>query len=299
MATYNGQKYIEEQISSLHYQTYPWIDLIVSDDGSCDGTLDILEMWKMKWEKGIFAIRRGPGRGFADNFRSMITDSSIEGEYFAFCDQDDIWELKKLDTAISYFQDTEIRLPILFCSRTLIITENGEASGYSPLFTKEPSFRNALVQSLAGGNTMVFNRQARQILARASERSSFVSHDWWAYLLISGAGGHVYYSPKPLVRYRQHRGNQVGANTSLGARFSRFGRLLKGQFWRWSSENVAGLERNTDLLTEDSRQTLDLFCRARERRLPARLLYLRDSGVYRQTTWGNLGLYLAIIIGRI
>jgi hypothetical protein len=172
-------------------------------------------------------------------------------------------------------------------------------SGYSPLFTKDPSFRNALVQSLAGGNTMVFNRQARQILARASERSSFVSHDWWVYLLVSGAGGHVHYSPKPLVRYRQHRGNQVGANTSLGARVRRFGRLLKGQFWRWSNENIAGLERNADLLTEDAIQTLDLFRRARKERLPARLLYLRDSGVYRQTAWGNLGLYLAIIIGRI
>jgi hypothetical protein len=101
------------------------------------------------------------------------------------------------------------------------------------------------------------------------------------------------------VRYRQHRSNLVGANTSLSARVSRFGRLLKGQFWRWTNKNIAGLERNADLLTLDARQTLDLFRRARTGRLPARLLYLRGSGVYRQTVWGNFGLYLAIVIRRI
>ena len=85
----------------------------------------------------------------------------------------------------------------------------------SPLFRRPPSFRNALVQSLAGGNTMVLNRPARDLVALASRRARFVSHDWWAYLLVTGAGGAVHYSAKPLVRYRQHAHNLVGANTSL------------------------------------------------------------------------------------
>ena len=106
-------------------------------------------------------------------------------------------------------------LPLLFCSRTLTITESGTPVGMSPLFRRTPSFRNALVQSLAGGNTMVLNRAARDIVALASRRARFVSHDWWAYLLVTGAGGVVHYSAKPLVRYRQHAQNLVGANTSL------------------------------------------------------------------------------------
>jgi glycosyltransferase involved in cell wall biosynthesis len=299
MATRNGAAHLDEQLASLLAQTHRLMDVFASDDGSTDATRGILEEWASRWTKGRFVLIHGPQKGFAENFRSLIVNGAIDADYFAFCDQDDIWEPGKLEEAIAILRDRGSSMPALFGSRTLTMTEDGRAVGYSPLFAKEPSFRNALVQSLAGGNTMVFNRQARQVLARASERSSFVSHDWWAYLLVSGAGGHVHYTPKPLVRYRQHSGNQVGANTSLAARISRFGRLLKGQFWRWSSENIAGLERNADLLTEDARQALDLFRRARKSRFPARLLYLRGSGVYRQTAWGSFGLYLAIVIGRI
>jgi glycosyltransferase involved in cell wall biosynthesis len=299
MATYNGAAYLEEQLASLLSQSCRWIDVVVSDDGSEDGTLDILLGWKEKWTKGRFLVRSGPGRGFAENFRSLIVDPAVDADYYAFCDQDDIWEPQKLELAVSRLGGVPTGSPALFCSRTLTITEGGKAVGMSPLFSKEPSFRNALVQSLAGGNTMVLNRAAQSIMKRASIRSGFISHDWWAYLLVSGAGGQVFYCTRPLVRYRQHGSNQVGANTSWQARFSRLGRMIRGQFWEWSSENISGLEANADLLTEEARQTLDRFRKARSAAWPSGIFHLRRSRVYRQTLSGNVGLYLALLIGRL
>lgn len=299
MATYNGAAYLEEQLDSLESQSYPSIDVVVSDDGSVDATADILRLWKEKWRKGRFVVRHGPGKGFAENFRALIVDPGVEADYFAFCDQDDVWEPRKLETAVSRLGGIAAGMPALFCSRTLTITEAGHAVGASPLFAKTPSFRNALVQSLAGGNTMVFNRAAQSLMRRASIRSGFVSHDWWAYLLVSGAGGRVFYCPEPLVRYRQHGANQVGANTSMRARCSRLKRMVRGQFREWSEENLAGLEANVDLLDCEAGQTLARFRNARKAALPMRVLHLARSGVYRQTLSGNVGLYLAILIGRL
>jgi glycosyltransferase involved in cell wall biosynthesis len=299
MATYDGAAYLEEQLASLRSQSHPDIDLVVSDDGSRDGTSDILRKWMEKWDKGRFVVREGPRRGFAENFRSLIVDPVLDADYFAFCDQDDIWEPDKLETAVFRLRAVAPGMPALFCSRTLTITESGVAVGASPLFARTPSFRNALVQSLAGGNTMVLNAAALSLIRKASIRSGFVSHDWWAYLLVSGAGGQVFYCSRPLVRYRQHGSNQVGANTSLGARFGRLRRLIGGQFWRWSEENLSGLEANADLLTPEAVQALALFRAARTAALPGRLLQLARSGVYRQTLSGNVGLYVAAVMRRL
>jgi glycosyltransferase involved in cell wall biosynthesis len=299
MATYNGAAYLEEQLGSLLSQSHPQIDVVVSDDGSEDGTLDILEEWKEKWDKGRFIWRRGPSKGFAENFRSLIVDPVFDADYFAFCDQDDIWEPQKLETAISHMEKVPVGTPALFCSRSLTMTETGEAAGLSPLFAKKPSFRNALVQSLAGGNTMTLNRAAQSVMERASSRSGFVSHDWWAYLMVSGAGGEVFYSPSPLVRYRQHGANQVGANTSWQARYARLKRMIRGQFSQWSDQNLAGLEANADLLTPEATKAFTSFREARKTALPRRLFDLNRSGVYRQTLSGNIGLYVAAVIKRI
>ena len=297
LATKNGAAFLDDQLRSLAAQAHPLIDIWASDDGSTDGTLAILSDWRGRWNKGSFGIREGPGSGFADNFRTLICNEAADADFFAFCDQDDLWQADKLATALAWMRTRDASLPLLFCSRTLTISQSGDVIGMSPLFSRPPSFRNALVQSLAGGNTMVLNRAARDLVARASRRARFVSHDWWAYLLVTGAGGVVCYSPKPLVRYRQHAENLVGANTSWKARLARLRLLFGGQFARWTEMNLAGLEKNRDLLTSDATAALELFGRARKRSLLASMASLRKSGVYRQTLKGTLALWAALASG--
>jgi glycosyltransferase involved in cell wall biosynthesis len=297
LASRNGAPFLDEQLRSLAAQTHPAIDIWASDDGSTDGTPAILSGWQSRWPKGAFNVSDGPQKGFAENFRALISNDAVDADFFACCDQDDIWEANKLETALSWMRSQDGSQPLLFCSRTLTVSEAGEPIGMSPLFPRKPSFRNALVQSLAGGNTMVLNRAARDIVAMASRRSSFVSHDWWIYQLVTGAGGIVRYSPKPLVRYRQHAENLVGANTSWKARFERLKLLLDGQFARWNELTLDGLDRNRDLLTPDAIEVMELFSRARTGNLFKAMADLRRSGVYRQTTKGTLALWAALACG--
>ncbi|PHP65576.1 glycosyl transferase family 2 [Zhengella mangrovi] len=291
LATHNGERYLAEQLRSIEDQTWSRIDILVSDDASSDSTLGQLEDHMARWPKGRFSVVEGPNRGFSENFRSLILRHEPQrADYVAFCDQDDIWNADKLENAIAWLSSQPANTPALYCGRTLNFRSGRES--FSPLFRKPPCFQNALVQSIAGGNTMVMNRCAFAILRKAARRGPFVSHDWFSYMLITGAGGRVFYNPVPDIRYRQHEGNLVGENNSWGARVLRMRYFLQGRFRDWTDRNLANLEACEDLLNDESRRTLALFREARTARLHRRMALLFGSGVFRQTFKGQLGLFV-------
>ncbi|MNN24506.1 hypothetical protein D3C81_1379410 [compost metagenome] len=189
--------------------------------------------------------------------------------------------------------------PALYCARTELIGDTGSVIGCSPLFARPASFANALVQSLAGGNTMVFNGAAQALFQAAGAHLDIVSHDWWAYLLVTGAGGQVIYDRVPTILYRQHDANLIGSDLGARARLARLRMMFSGRFQGWNQRNILALKSVRSRLSEESQLTLDLFQKARESRGAARFLWLRRSGVYRQTPWGTLGLILAAVINRI
>lgn len=298
MATYNGARFIDEQLRSVDQQAWPEIDIWASDDGSQDGTPGALGRWAAYWSKGSLNRLAGPGQGFAANFRSLLVNRQIEGDYFAFCDQDDIWLSDKTQAAVAALAPHGDR-PALYCARTVITDSEGRDLSLSPLFRRPPNFANALVQSIGGGNTMVFNRAAHRLLREAATRTGFVSHDWFAYLLVAGAGGHVTYSEIPHVRYRQHGGNLVGSNQGWKARVQRLVAAFDGRFILWNDDNVAALDACRDLLTPAAAAMADRFAEARSGPLPQRLVKLWRSGVYRQTAMGQVSLYAAGLLGKL
>src|SRR5690606_26251104 len=103
----------------------------------------------------------GPGRGFSENFRSLIKRPA-ETAFLAYADQDDVWKPDKLSAAIARIEQAGPG-PVLYCSRTELIDQDGAPLGMSPLFSRPPDVRNAILQSIAGGNTMVMNRAAARI----------------------------------------------------------------------------------------------------------------------------------------
>lgn len=300
MATYNAGAFIDEQLSSLASQSWAHIDVLVSDDGSVDETITRLKTASAAWTKGAFDLMPGPQKGFAENFRSLISRFDGGADYVAFCDQDDIWDHDKLEHAIAWLDRQDPDHPAIFCGRTRLIDEKGRLIGFSPLFKKPASFRNALVQSIAGANTMVLNRAGALLLAEASRRTPFVSHDWWSYMLVSGAGGAVYYSPIPTISYRQHGDNLIGSNNGWKASFRRLlALLLTSRFSDWNAANLAALRSAADLLTRDAIDVQHAFEQARALPLARRLVALKRSGVYRQTANGQLGLWLACALRRL
>jgi len=118
--------------------------------------LSILQSYQSQWGARL-VIRQGPMIGFCANFLGMACDASIEADYYAFCDQDDVWLPEKLEAGIVALSlEHDSGLPLLYCGRTLYVTESLQPCGESEVFSFPKKFRNALVQSVAGGNTMVF-----------------------------------------------------------------------------------------------------------------------------------------------
>jgi glycosyltransferase involved in cell wall biosynthesis len=296
MCTMQGQRFLAQQLNSIAIQSHPRWAIWASDDGSADHTEAILEYFQAHWGEDRLSIHHGPAVGSTANFLALTCRADIDADFFAYADQDDVWESDKLERAVAWLQSVPADVPALYGSRTLLVDARNQQIGHSPLFRRQPSFRNALVQNIAGGNTMVFNRAARDLLRLAGEDVEAVTHDWWAYMLVTACGGQVHYDPVPTVRYRQHDRNQYGANRSLGAQMSRANQLLQGRFRGWVDANISALTRVQHLMTPENRRLLDDFERARKQRLLPRLAGLRRVSVYRQTSVGNLGLAIAALI---
>ena len=298
MCTRNGARFLEAQLESIATQSHANWSLTVSDDGSTDATREILQRFA-DTHPGRVKLVEGPRQGACANFIALAADPAIDGDYFAFSDQDDIWAPDKLRRALDVLSAVPPDQPAMYCGRTALASEDGQVYGLSPLFSRPPSFQNALVQSLAGGNTTVFNRATKNLLELAG-RLTVVSHDWWVYQLVSATGGLVHYDAQPVLKYRQHADNVMGANLGLRNQLIRLRLALKGRFRQWNVTNRAALEHIPDhMIDSHSRTTIALFQKARESSLPLRLLYLWRSGVYRQTFFGNLSLIAGALLNRI
>lgn len=298
MATKDGVAFLGDQLESIAHQTHEnWV-LWASDDGSSDGTRGLLNAFARERNQTVI-IKEGPQRGACANFMALAADTTIDADYFAYADQDDIWYADKLARAIDWLSMVPAEHPALYCGRTELIREDGVSYGFSPLFERAPDFRNALVQNIGGGNTMVFNRAAKRLLESVGP-VEVVAHDWWTYQIVSAVGGPVCYDPKPAIKYRQHSANLVGSNLGWQARVARARMMLSGEFGRWNEVNIAALRALPSwMIGPGPNAVIERFARARSYSLISRLYYLWRSGVYRQNLIGNLGLLAATILKRI
>ncbi|MBL8644803.1 MAG: glycosyltransferase family 2 protein [Rhodospirillaceae bacterium] len=299
LCTHNGARFLGPQLDSFTAQTHANWTLWASDDGSTDETLSLLQARRAAWGAEKVHILTGPGKGSSANFLSLVCRDGIEADYFSYADQDDIWHPDKLARAVAWLDTVPADKPALYFSRTILIDEAGRDLGVSRRHTRRPGFQNALVQNIGGGNTMVFNRAARNVLSAAGPAVEVVVHDWWTYMAVTGAGGVVYSDDAPSLQYRQHGANQIGSNLGLAARVFRAGQLLEGRFRAWTDTNINALRAIESRLTPQNRRVLEEFADARARPLMPRLIGVARSGIYRQTFIDNLGLYLAAALNRL
>ncbi|WP_371039399.1 glycosyltransferase family 2 protein [Rhodosalinus sp. FB01] len=298
LALYDGEAYLEEQLDSYLNQGFSDWSLLVSDDGSTDSSLAILHRFAERTPDHDVRVLRGPGTSFSGNFLHLLRQVSSEHEFVALSDQDDVWYPDKLQRAVTRLADVPADVPCLYAARTRVCDVALRPLGLSREFSRAPSFRNALVQSIGGGNTMLLNRAAVMLAKRAlvaTER--VVAHDWWLYQLVSGAGGTVLYDPAPALDYRQHGGNLIGENRSLSAAWLRLAGILGGRFRSWNEINAEALAVARPLLTSEARKVIEHYAAARQAPTPfARLRGLRASGVWRQGRLGTAALHVACLL---
>lgn len=298
MGTMNGARFLPEQLDSLAAQTHQNWFLIASDDGSSDDTLRILKAYQAKWPAGKLIIKEGPKEGFCANFLSLACDPGVKADYYAFCDQDDVWLPSKLSVGVDILGSHTDLLPRVYCGRTLYIDEQGCKIGQSPKYVHPKHFRNALVQCVAGGNTMIFNGAAKDLLEKI-KLVILPSHDWWLYQIVTGAGGHIHFDQNPLVLYRQHPDSLVGENKSLVSRLERLSMIFQGRFAKLISENLLALERCCELLNDENQEVLKLFKKMRAKKIKDRFRLIGVCGIYRQSWQGTLTLFIAALLKKI
>ena len=209
MSTYNGEKYVREQLDSIIDQSGPInLSILIRDDGSSDNTQVILDEYcnrynNITWYSGK---NLGPGQSFMD----LIYHVSGY-DYYAFADQDDYWFSEKMFEAIKQFNNDN-KTPMLYFSSKIIVDKNLKPTGQQDLNIKHVDLGAALINKKASGCTMVFNDELLCLLKRYHQ--DLFMHDAWVYVL-AAALGKVIYDKNSYILYRQHGDNTVGAEHSL------------------------------------------------------------------------------------
>jgi glycosyltransferase involved in cell wall biosynthesis len=206
LATYNGGNYLEEFLNSLVKQNGVMIHLLVSDDGSTDTTLNILEQFRSQFSS--LKILKGPQLGPAANFFSLLKESKME--FVALADQDDVWKSDHLANSIERIQDIPgDYLPVLSISRVSEFNEHDQSAYIWPKHKLEVLFPGILYENIGRGCTMVLNRALVDTVNRSNKEDA-IMHDWWI-LLIAWLHGKIVLSQAAEIDYRIHSGNLVGS----------------------------------------------------------------------------------------
>lgn len=300
LATWNGAANLAEQLQSYCTQSLLPARLIVSDDGSRDATDQILRGFQASQPGFPVDLLSGPRRGGAGNFLHLLKSVPAGTRMVALSDQDDVWLPDKIARGVRLLDQEPEDVPVLLGGRSYVCDAELGNRRLSPLPRRNLSFRHALVQNFAGGNTMMLNRAAVDLVrAAAAEAGRVVVHDWWLYQVITGAGGRVIFDAAPVLLYRQHQGNQIGANSGVEAKVKRLRWMLRGRFRRWNAINLSALRASAHRFTPENRAILEDFARLQRADLFDRLVILRRMGLYRQGLEGTFSLWLAAILGRI
>lgn len=205
LATYNGASYLQAQLDSLRAQRDVAVRLHVRDDGSTDATCAILQQHAQTWPELADAAPQ-PNLGAARSFMALLQTAPDDAEYYAFCDQDDVWlpdKLARATAALAHDQG-----PALYCSNLECVTQELAVIGV-PAAYRNMRFQHILFENIATGCTVVLNARARALIIGDPPQNGLVMHDWWCALVIA-ALGRIHYDPEPGVRYRQHGSNTIG-----------------------------------------------------------------------------------------
>lgn len=277
LSAYNGEKYIREQLDSLLAQTQKGVQILVRDDGSADGTREILADYA---QKGALRRYAGENLGPACSFWHLLQDAP-DADYYAFCDQDDVWDKDKLEIAVSALEGADAEKPALYCGDVRVTDKDLHTLSEHMVGPAPTDYPHALLRKLAPGCTYVFNRPAGELLRRFdAERLGIELHDWTAYQIIACFGS-VLFDPTPHMCYRQHGDNFIGAHrTTAGAWLEKAASFWGGPMKNSRSKQALRLEQAFGAeMPAENRDVTALLAHYREDRQTKRALLqmLRSS----------------------
>lgn len=295
LSTFNGEQYLSAQLDSILSQDCAAeVSVLIRDDGSSDGTKNILEEYS---ENSSFQVNFGENVGVERSIMWLLAHRDRGCDLFALCDQDDVWYPNKLTEAISALAGMDPEMPSLFASRSEIVDKDLVHISDSPFPEKGVSFYHAMVQNACPGHTQVLNDTLAELILKTADTSSIVVIDWWIYLIASGLGN-VVFLPQPLVAHRQHGSNAVGyADSRRKLWRQKITRFFGGHSTRVAGQLESFRRQFGSLLPQAYLEELNSFLDSRGS-AAQRIRYLRHCRVYRNNRGDTRSMKLLYAIGK-
>ncbi|WP_160170272.1 glycosyltransferase [Sulfitobacter noctilucicola] len=304
LCTYNGAEHLSAQLQSYVAQSHQNWALWVSDDGSTDDTMQILERFQADHEDAYeIRILSGPGKGPAQNFMTTLCNAELPVGYIALSDQDDVWEPEKLTRALTQMTADAVNnpaeIPVIYGAQSIHTDAKLRPIGRSVKPSRPATFGNALVQNVVSGHSCILSPAAVGLVRRTGAPDGIPYHDWWLYLLVAAAGGRILIDDAATLKYRQHESNILGAHRGWRAKTARVRMVLQREYGDWIDCNLHALSELKDELPEATNASVEELLNDPARYGLARIRLLKRLGIYQQTRAGNAVLWLAAFLGRV
>lgn len=292
ISTYNGEKYIERQLDSLRAQKDVDIICYIRDDGSSDNTVSIIKTYEKRYNIKII-LEEGENIGWRRSFLKALKDAP-KAEYYAFCDQDDIWLENKLSVGINMMMSDSLSVPKLFhCARFNVNNDLKKINNSTQMLKAPLNRKNAMVQEYCQGCAIILNAKARDLVLKYQPDDA-MSHDFWSGLLVY-LFGKIYYSDIPLFYYIHHDNNASVSGTPWKARINRLKNFFKSNNYQNPARDlILGYE---DMLSDDDISFLRKMLNYKTK-IKDKLSLLFDSDFKRSTIIGTISLKISILLGR-
>lgn len=294
LSTYNGEKYLREQLDSYAaLENFDEIKVLIRDDGSTDGTRAILTEYS---EKYGFELIFGENIGLNASMFELVNRCDLACEYFSFSDQDDVWLPCKLTRALNALKGLDASKPLLYAACSSITDERLKITGKTLVPRRPLSFFNAMIQNVCVGHTQVANRELIKLLRPHFSKDIYV-YDSWVYTVAS-AFGQAVYDKTPTTLYRQHESNSIGYGTSPVKTFiKRLKRLHTGKSRRYSYQLKAFCDAYGDEIPKEYMSEAQKYFK-RQKCFFTRLGYIFGTKMYRQTVTEGFIFRMMYLFGR-
>lgn len=302
LSTYNGQKYIREQLDSLYAQKDVEIHILVRDDGSKDSTVDILKEYQTQY--GKMTIHADENVGAAKSFYRLLMKAKADLDkyaYYAFCDQDDVWNNDKLSYSVESLESQNGKYKLFYSNVILTDSNLSPISKTRSLGVK--TLQNNIIGNRQLGCTQVFNYELFEkitdgiLKAEYTFGAYFPLHDVWTSLVAFAYDADIVYGNVPTMCYRQHEANVVGGEKKS------FFKTWLGRFSRmYRCPNYKSLKCNYILKTYDDipEESKDILrkCANYKSGVRQRLHLAFDRSFHCNSFVENLGFTISVLLGR-
>lgn len=296
LSTYNGEKYLNQQLDSLFSQTYENFEIIARDDGSQDKTLEILRSYD------ITIIDSKENLGAKGSFGELLEYAvqNSDADYFIFCDQDDVWEDDKIEKTLAKMYEMEIKypdMPLLVHSDLKVVDEklniiDNSFWKYEHIKPKVNNLNRLIMQNTITGCTVLINKQLAGLALPIS--SDAIMHDWWIGLIASKFGK-IGYLDEATILYRQHGNNDTGAKKyNLSYIVDKFKQLKNINLNKNMLQAKVFLTRFREQLDNDTIIMLEEFIDIKNKSFVKKRKILIEHKLFKQGFIRNVGVMVTI-----